>query len=238
MRAPLMILALAALATPWALAGVVWMDIRLPVVLLWLLIASCDWRGTSRRGGLIATGALVALLGLQMASIIWAWRPIARQFDDFRAAAAVIPRGARVIAFRDDENAAPANRAAVFCYKYLPLLAVVERDAFTPILFKEPMMSVQAAPALRDIDTPTGAPIGLSQLIAGADPVRGPRMRGAVDQFEVRNYWGGWPNTFDYAVELSFGAHPRLPPQLRLVRSGGVFNIYRIARDASPIAVR
>jgi hypothetical protein len=229
MRVPLAILALAALATPWALAGVAWMDIRLPVVLLWLLIASCEWRGTTRRGGLIAAGLLVPLLVLQMASIVWAWRPIARQFDDFRAAAAVIPRGARVIAFRDHENAASASSAAVFGYRHLPLLTVIERDAFMPTLFKEPMMSVQAAPALRAIDTPTGAPIELSQLIAGADPVTGPRMRGAVDQFGVRNYWGGWPNTFDYAVELSFGAHPKLPPQLRLVRSGAVFNIYRIA---------
>jgi hypothetical protein len=237
MRAPLVILALAALATPWALAGVAWADIRLPVVLLWLLIASCEWRGTTRRGGLIAAGVLVALLGLQMASVVWAWRPIARQFDDFRAAVAVIPRGARVITFRDDD-AAPANSAAAFSYRHLPLLTVIERDAFMPSLFKEPMMSVQAAPALRDIDTPTGAPIELSQLIAGADPVAGPRMRGAVDQFGVRNYWGGWPDTFDYAVELSFGAHPNLPPQLRLVRSGGVFNIYRIARDAFPIGGR
>ncbi|MDB5481635.1 MAG: hypothetical protein JWO83_2688 [Caulobacteraceae bacterium] len=238
MRAPLAILALAALATPWVLSGVAWMDIRLPVALVWLLIASCEWREPSRRGGLIAAGVLVALLGLQMASIVRAWRPIGRQFDDFRAAAAVIPRGARVIAFRDDENIAPANRVAAFAYRHLPLLTVIERDAFMPTLFKEPMMSVQAAPALRDIDTPTGAPIELSQLIAGADPVKSPRMRGAVDQFGMRNYWGGWPNTFDYAVELSFGAHPNLPPQLRLVRSGAMFNIYRIARDASPIAAR
>jgi hypothetical protein len=239
MGAPLAILALAALATPWVLAGVAWMDIRLPVVLVWLFIASCEWRGTTKRGGLIAAGMIVALLGVQMVSIIWAWRPIARQFDDFRAAAAVIPRGARVIAFRDDENAAPADRAAAFGYLYLPVLTVIERDAFAAILFKEPMMSVQAAPALRDIDTPTaGGPIKLSQLIAGADPVKGPRMRGAVDQFGIRNYWGGWPNTFDYAVEMSFGAHPKLPPQLQLVRSGGVFNIYRIVRDASPVAAR
>ena len=44
----------------------------------------------------------------------------------------------------------------------------------------------------------------------------------------MRNYWGGWPANFDYAVELSFGAGANLPSQLELVASGQMFNIYRI----------
>jgi hypothetical protein len=55
-------------------------------------------------------------------------------------------------------------------------------------------------------------------------------MLGQPDEEGRHNYWGGWPLHYDYAVELSFGAHPVLPPQLKLVKAGSMFNIYRIQR--------
>jgi hypothetical protein len=231
MRVPLATMGVAALLMPNLLVGVWGIDYRLPVVFVYLLIASCEWRNVRARITTSLAGLTVLLLAANVASITWAWRPIGRQFDEFRAALTVIAPGARVIAYREDVGIDPSlRRGPFYLYAQLPMLAVIERDAYVPFLFKLPMMSVAAAPALWAIDTPHGHPVELPYLIEGADPVKGPAMLGAPDDEGRRNYWGDWPRHYEYAVELNFGARPPLPAQLELLRSGQIFNIYRIDR--------
>lgn len=227
----LLLLGAAALAIPAQLAGVAELDCRLPLAIVWLAIAGSEWRGGTEASGRLARRFLVGLLAFNMIAISLMWAPLARQFGEFRAALAVIPRGARVIAFRDDDFSTPRPRLVPpIAYAHLPALAIIERDAFVPFLFKNAMMPVQAAAALRDIDTPTGETLGLADMRAGLAPGAAARRGAMLTDLDVRNYWAGWPDRFDYAVELSFGAHPRLPGQLVLVRAGSFFNIYRIAR--------
>jgi hypothetical protein len=205
------------------------MDFRLPVVWVFLLIASCSWSGTSPRAAVAAGGFMLALLTVNIGMIVWTWRPIAQQFDEFRAALPAIPVGSKVIVFRDDTGTDPLLlHQPVSIYDHLATLAIIERDAYVPFLFKHAMMPVEAAPAVRDIDTGVGNPIGLQQLIEGMDPVNGPAMLGTLSIMGVINYWGNWPQHYDYAVELSFGARPKLPALLDRVASGTFFSIYRI----------
>jgi len=233
MHMPLAALGLAAVAMPILLSGVWGIDYRLPVVFVYLLIASCEWRDVRARIAFPTALVMVLLLAANIGSIVLAWQPLGKRFDEFRAALQVIPRGARVIAFREDVGVDPElRRGPLFLYTHLPLLAVIERDAYVPYLFKHPMMSIAAAPALRSIDTPHGHPMPLPNLIEGLDPVKGPAMLGEVDPEGRHNYWGDWPSHYDYAIELSFGAHPELPAQLKLLKSGQIFNIYRIDKFA------
>jgi hypothetical protein len=231
MGVPLLAVAVAAVAMPNVLAGVWGVDFRLPVVFVFLLIASCSWSGVSPRAAISVTGFMVMLLALNIGMIVWAWRPIGRQFDEFRHALPAIPTGAKVIVFRDETGTDPAMlHQPISIYDHLAALAVIERDAYIPFLFKHAMMPVAAAPALRIIDTAVGNPIELHQLIEGMDPLRGQAMLGTPSNMGMTNYWGNWPQHFDYAVEFSFGARPNLPPLLDRVASGTFFNIYRIER--------
>jgi hypothetical protein len=118
-------------------------------------------------------------------------------------------------------------------YDHLPELTIIERDAFIPFLFKNDMMPVDSAPALREIGADVGGPIDVSELISGAETKNAQQMRQTTDADGIRRYWGGWPEKFEYAIELSFGAHPQLPSQLVKVASGHFFNIYRVIPRSS-----
>jgi hypothetical protein len=231
MRVTLIVLGIASIAMPAVLFGVWGVNYRLPIVFAFLLIASCSWRDAPKRATIFVAGVMVAVLAANVGQIALAWRPIGQQFDEFRTALRVIPAGARVIAFRDEDGIDPSLlHETVAVYDHLPALAIIERDAYLPYLFKHAMMPVAAAPGLRAIDTAVGNAIRLPDLIEGADPVKGSAMLGTPSSMGMRNYWGDWPRHYDYAVELSFGARPVLPAQLELVASGQMFNIYRIKR--------
>jgi hypothetical protein len=232
MWGPLIALGVAAIAMPNALFGVWGVDYRLPIVFVFLAIAACSWRTVPGRVEALLACGMVTVLTVNMAEIVYVWRPIGRQFDEFRAALAVIPPGARVIAFRDTDGIDPAlSHEPAALYDHLATLAIVERDAYVPFLFKHKMMPVEAAPALRPYGTAIGQTIGLRDMIDGADPVKGPAMLGTPSTMGMHNYWGDWPRHYDYAIELSFGARPALPTGLERVRPGGFFNIYRIGHQ-------
>jgi hypothetical protein len=231
MWAPLIAVGCAAMAMPNVLSGVWGVDYRLPVVFAYMLIAGCSWHEVSTPRAHALGGFLVALLAVNVGLIVAAWHPVGQQFEEFRAALIAIPRGAKVIVFRDEAGINPSlMQPPAELYDHLATLAVIERDAYVPFLFKHKMMPVETVAALRKIDTAIGKPIGLSDLIAGADPVRGPAMLGTLGSAGVHNYWGDWPRNYDYAVEFSFGGRPELPDQLERVATGSFFNIYRIRR--------
>jgi hypothetical protein len=231
MRPVLIVLAGALVAMPTWLAGVWGVDYRLPLVLLLVLIGSLSWPRQPPRVAVWLSGLMLALLAADMVAISLSWRPLAAQYDEFRSALHVIAPGARVIVFSDTTGIDPAlQRESFVAYRHMPALVVIERDAYLPYLFKNPMDPVQAAPALKPIDTPQGPPATLGQFIAGADPVKGPSMLGQIDSNGYHNYWGDWPHHYDYAIELSFGAKPALPSQLQRLNSGEIFSIYKISK--------
>ena len=223
MRMPLLALGLAAMAMPDAVAGVWGTDYRLPVVWVCLAIAACGWPEAPSRWRWPLAGGLAGLLAVNMASIVWTWRPLVAEYDAFRAAVAVIPRGAKVLAFRDDGMEGPFT-------DQLPALAVIERDAFLPFLFSDTLASVRPAADLREIGSPHGQTLRVADLTEGADPVSGPGILGRRESLGVRNYWGGWPDRFDYLVQLGGADVPRSWPSLALAHADGFERIYRIVR--------
>ena len=68
-------------------------------------------------------------------------------------------------------------------------------------------------------------------MIEGAASATEPGKLGRHVGLSVRDYWTGWQDRFDYAIELSFGAQPDLPKSLKRVTEGRFFNIYRIERE-------
>jgi hypothetical protein len=229
MYLPLIALTVASVAMPNWLSGVWGTDYRFPVVVVYLLIAGTAWQPAPARVLVPSAIVLVVLLIANLGSIILAWRPIGADDEALRTALNVIDQGARVIAFRDDAGIDPTlRRGPLYIYTQMPALAVIERDAYLPFLFKNPMDPVEAAPGLKLIDAPHGHAISLTQLRQGADPVTGPQMLGTTENDGHRNFWGDWPRHYDYAIELSFGAKADLPRQLNLLVSGRIFNIYRV----------
>jgi hypothetical protein len=231
MYLPLIVLGTTAVAMPEVLFGVVVMDRRLPLVFLFLLIAGLSWRMLSTKAAISLAGVAVILLAANVASITWAWKPIGAQYDEFRAALPAIERGASVIPFMEHVSMGQSLRQGPETMYYsMPMLAVIERDAYLPNLFKEPMLPVAAQPYRKMIDVPFSHDIYLTELIEGADPVKGPEMLGhdVGDYDGSHNFWGDWPHHFDYAVELHWGVRSTLPPQLKLIKSGQIFSIYRI----------
>jgi hypothetical protein len=228
MRVPLVVIAIAVLAMPSWMSGVWGMDYRLPSILAVLMIASFSWRPAEMRAIILLSGVLLATLVADIAAIMAAWKPIGAQCDEFEAALKVITPGARVIVFYETTGTDPSIQfGPQFVYNHIPAMVVIDRDAYLPYLFKNPMEPVQAAPALKIIDTAQGPPIPLELLIESADPEQGKTL-GTIGPTGVHNYWGDWPHHYDYAIELNFGATPILPPQLERLASGEMFNIYRI----------
>jgi hypothetical protein len=159
------------------------------------------------------------------------WQPIIRQYDELRAALTNIPAGSRVIAFRHIEQIVPSLQVGpAALYWQLPGLVVAERDAYLPFLAKNPMMPVAAAPRVRMIDTQEGQTVRLPRMIDGADPTLGPAMLGKRDSFGVFNFWGDWPNQYDYAIEFNFGAPLAFPSLLQPVAKGSYFVISKVVR--------
>jgi hypothetical protein len=183
MRMPLLAVGVAAVAMPSVLMGVWGVDFRLPVVFVFLLVASCSWSGVSRRAAVCVTGFMVALLTIDIGMIVSAWRPIGHQFDEFRLALRAIPRGAQVIAFREVTGTNPLLlHQPASIYDNLVTLAIIERDAYVPSLFQNAMMPVAAAP--RSIGTAASSPVGLHQpnegmveLGFGVQPAMPPQLK-------------------------------------------------------------
>ena len=104
-----------------------------------MLIASCEPMGVPVRTAFLVGSLALFLLAANVVSIVRYWQPIGQRFDEFRAALSVIPRGARVIAFREDTGINPSLRPGpLYLYAQLPTLAVIERDAYVPFLSSIP----------------------------------------------------------------------------------------------------
>ncbi len=112
----------------------------------------------------------------------------------------------------------------------MPLLAVIERDAFVPYLFTG-LTTVHTRPAYAASSTPQGGPVTVRQLdeeLAGKPPTLSD-----VEQREgLRIYWRDWPNRFDYVLVEHFFAMPPagLPKNLVLASHSTDLDLYRIEK--------
>lgn len=240
MRLPIAVLVLAVVLMPnWASGS--WLaDIRLPVTLPFVLIASTELKAPRR--GVIAGFAVVALilLGTRLWVVSQVWRDAAQRFTEFRAASRVIPDGARLLVVeapivwndRRFEGIAPyfAIREEPTFY-HMPLLAVIDRGAFLPYLFSG---WTPVGPSLRNADRfrTYGAPITPKMFIEGDSPASERSHADSPDSVGQLQYWRDWRQKFDDVLWIDFNP-PRAPPAqgLQLRASGSFFRIYRIVHD-------
>jgi hypothetical protein len=223
-------LAAGTLLMPTHIMGGALAHVRLPVALAFVAVAAT--RCVPRHPGFVAilAAGTLALLAARTAQIVETWRMIERDYDEFRAASAVIPPGSRILPVQ-----LPSGERDSF-YVHLFDLAAIDRCAFIPHMPKIPdQQPLLPSPANRAVDAGAGMGIGLGELSQGADAQSAAMLEGLVMPGWQHIYWARWPETFDYAVVLRFQqtGNP-MPEHLALMRSGSFFDIYRILPGRPP----
>lgn len=239
LRIPLILLTVAAVLMPYALAGNWFTDHRLPPVLAMLLVAGTRLKAPRRYLSIsLAAIGLLLFVGPLLPTI-----KKLQYFDakaaEFRQAAQMIEPGARILpvqAMRSDLPYGAAFNDFWNAYRHLTSLAIIDRSAFTPLLFTNPAAQpVRPAPALAHLDVPYGRPVMPEHLIIAADPERAGELEGSVPIDLSRIYWEDWPNQYDYVFYVSGSeqANP-VPKFLEPVETGSFFVLYKVKRAVEP----
>ncbi len=105
----------------------------IPCLLAFLLVASSDVALRSRRQMLAFCAGVTALLLFRVATVSEQWRVFDADYREFRAAAAALERGSRVVMIPFDRSRTE-NRSRL-PYWYLASLAVIDRSVFLPHLY-------------------------------------------------------------------------------------------------------
>lgn len=237
LRWPLLAMTLVAIVIPHSLRGFQGVDLRLPVMIACLLVAGV--RPTGRKGPALVVGGVVLLLlgGAREVSITTDWLETNRDYAAFRRAAEALEPGSRLlVAQRQEGMTGWVTEARPFApvYWHMSALAVIDRDAFSPVLFTEKgAQALWPRPAYEEVDGPRAGPICLRDLVAAADPGADRQaLLAASCQAGLKaagDYWIGWPEHFDYVlwVHLGEGGNP-LPSLLEPVAEDEVFALYQV----------
>jgi hypothetical protein len=196
--------------------------------------------------------ALVAVLAVKMSAVLQIWQARDREYAEFREALRAVEPGNRLLAVHDTgespaDGALPVSVRWYMAISILPgmsrylawrcidTLAVIDRHAYTPTLFKTPSSQpLRSAPRHRDIDpVAPSRRVSAAMLVAGADIETAETLRReAAERGEVA-FWAGWPQRFDNIVVIHLsGVVPARLEGLPLTRlgSGSFFDIYRVNR--------
>jgi hypothetical protein len=239
MRVPLVVLFAAAILMPTWASGSLKADMRLPVVLPFVLIASTHLeivRRQTRR--LLALGAAL-LFGVRIASVSQSFADYDRWYWEFRKATSVIAPGARLLVvealFSPEALKLPGVPQSIggiqeILFLHMPALAVIERSAFFPYLFSG-WTTVDVTPRNRPFSQLVGVPMTPAALIDSMDPQKLATMDKPINPIDERPFWRTWQADFDYVFWMSFESTPRPDlPNLEEVARGSYFSIYRIRR--------
>jgi hypothetical protein len=243
MRLPLFAMALTAVAVPNWLSGSWLADIRLPVALPFVIIASARLDLARFRSAGFWAGVAVALLALRVWAISETWRDYDRHYAEFRDASQVITPGARLLIVEErpipdaarslkDVPSALTQRCEEEFW-HMSALAVIDRSAFIPSLFvgATPVRPTPRNAGLFHTQTTPLSP-ELLALSMTAEQMKalgaGPNFLGELP------YWDTWPRNFDYVLWINFGKAQTLDLNpLQLAKRGSFFNIYRVVRPES-----
>jgi hypothetical protein len=216
-------------APQWALGG--WgVHLRLPAVLGALTFAGLEWKIPERA----QWGAAVAALAVIVAGAVAVtrdWQAFDARYAEFRAHTADITRGARLLTVLDGDSLGWSTDPP---YWHMAELAVIDRDAFTPLMFTTAGQHViHARPPLDKIAAATaqqGSPPDVDEL----DDLAAARMDRDEDYRDVYPYLARFPCRFDQAVVVrGAGPRSRVPAMLRLRHDGSFYAVYDIVRDPS-----
>jgi hypothetical protein len=237
LRYPVVLLIICAVAMPHVLSDVWLMDIRLPLVAACLFAAGIRFDRSQVRAERNIVAIVAALVVVRSVFIAYAWQPIDKNFDEFRAASNAIPSSAKILVVQDEADT-PSTLISSYAqiYWHIGALAIIERSAFYPHLFTG-HTNVDVIPSLREIDTPSGTPLSRKVLVNSIDPAKSRFQLGQRLSSYISVFWVGWPNTFDHVLSVRFGneANPA-PEYLDPVVTGSFFDLFRIkpSREREP----
>ncbi|MEW5684348.1 MAG: hypothetical protein AB1942_05485 [Pseudomonadota bacterium] len=213
---------------PAHIGGAGWVDRRLPVMAVLVLVAAVRPQLNAPTPALrVLAGLLLSLVLVRSGEVAAAWAGTARDLGSIRMAVASMPVGSRMVTVADD----PADRSEAPFGRYLrghpmywnyPSLAVRWRHAFVPNLFTQSgQQPLRVGREMDPISAPFGAPPGVAAL-ARPSP-RDPQ------------YMRHWRSCFDYVLVLNADVAPApttsVPArELQLVRDEGFAELYRNPR--------
>jgi hypothetical protein len=218
---------LAASGMPHVLVSVWGADFRLPLVGAIVLIAavSCVPPPSAR----LSACAMVILVGLVAGKSIAVFR-VLQVLDSGvtqeRALVAHMPAGQRLLVVdATGPEILPAGLPEAMIM-HIPMVAVVDRDAFVPYLFVD-VTQVHLRASIASAGSGNGTPISVAQLWDGR--ARSDIAGSVPYGFSGRVYWNGWPDKFDYVLVQTFSQPlPSLPPELEPVAGSADATLFRI----------
>ncbi|HEX4079210.1 MAG TPA: hypothetical protein VHX61_10100 [Rhizomicrobium sp.] len=216
-----------AFAPEWAMGG--WgVDLRLPAVLGTLAFAAAGFRFERRTGVALVVAALV-ITAWCAAALSGNWLYYDRRFAEFRAAAKSLPPGSRLVTVLDGDAMGLASDQP---YWHMAEYAIIDRQAFTPLLFTTRGQHViRLQPSVERIAASTaeqGSPPDISEL----DDLAAGNANDDPDIRKVFPYLIRFQCHFDYAVVIHLGGHRSpVPDMLALAHAGSFFSLYRIRPD-------
>lgn len=229
MRLPLVALVLAAALMPEWLSSSWAADIRLPVMLPFIVVAGTRVEISRRWAVSLFAAVAVTLLAARVVAVSQSWRDDDRRFAEFRAASEVITPGARLLIFEAPiETAAREPPVPLDAYRNMPALAVIDRGAFIPYLFTG-WTPISPAPRNEGRYQGIGLP-AMTETLAHSVTPEGIALCNRVRTiYGERAYWCDWPNRFDFVLWIDFGrgATPALK-ELRPLAGGSFFEIFRV----------
>jgi len=227
--AKLLVVALAILtlvAPEWALGG--WgVDLRLPAA-LGVIAFACMEAHLPRAAALGAAGLAVAVAIGNAASLTADWTARDRQYGEFRAALRSVPPGTKMFTVLDGDA---LNNISDPPYWHMAEFAIVDRGAFTPLMFTtkgQHVIQLRAAyQSLAAATAQQGSPpdaTELSELALG-------HTKDDPDINEVFPYLKYFQCHFDMAVVIHGGGEQADMPDFMSVRhAGSFFTIYDVHR--------
>jgi hypothetical protein len=228
MRFLLIALAVAAAIVPeWAMGG--WgIDLRLPAVLCALAFASAELRIGSRATAALAV-AMLAIVAFCAATLAGNWLYYDHRFAEFRAASRMLPLGSKIVTVLDGDAMGLASDQP---YWHMAEYAIIDRQAFTPLLFTTAGQHViRLQPAVEHIaarSAQAGSPPDISEL----DDLAAGNVNDDPDIRKIFPYLIHFQCSFDAAVVVHLGGHRSpVPDMLQREHAGSFFSLYRIRRD-------
>lgn len=248
MRLPLAAMIVVTVLMPHYAHGSAFADIRLPVALPFVILASTTF--TVNRQWVPPVLAGLALIGFSLR--IWivseSWQYYDGLFKEFRVASEVIAPGARLLVVEpmipeDDATVrdpmsllgGPATFAKIqpMIFWQMGALAVIDRAAFFPALFTE-ASPVAVTPRNREVSG-WGMPVTPNDFAKSADAEEAELLDGPRDLYGQRMYWRAWPRTFDYVLWIHLGTSPKPTySEIRQLASGSFFDIYEVIKRVAP----
>jgi hypothetical protein len=228
-RLKILLTALAVLtvfAPEWAMGG--WgVDLRLPAVLGVFAFTAVDIRFAPKALGVLA-GAMLALLVYSAAALAGNWRYYDARFAEFRAASQSIPRGARIFTVLDGDAMGLASDEP---YWHMAEFAIVDRGAFTPLMFATKGQHVVYLKPPFDKWAASNANQGSPPDVSELDDLEAGQIDGDKDIRDVFPYLMYFQCHFDEIVLIHLnGTRSPVPDSLRLRHAGSFFAIYDVAK--------